>query len=358
MKTLFSLVGRAGFEPATNGLKARYALSAQGRSPLSRACMGRPKQRISRRLCQILPTSQHHTDEPTNGLYTVPYSRDNADLSRCWPTAKIARAKAATTAIQAPRTGTVGQHRDCSLCRFFAPAISPSGRALAKHNTTPRGHPEQRQSDTRNGTGQLPACELMGWLKTEAQGCREGYNGSAHTVYPQGGEAAPTLSILVMGKGGCRVKLSDSQREDLMQKTCKKCGESKSADCFYRRSKSPDGLQNRCKPCQHVDSAERGRKDPKRRNQIATAWKKRNPEKQRQYIREWALRDYHANKDKWRARQAQYYEKIKDELSDGYVAGLIAKRAGCQRKDVPQAMVAAKRSHLQVKRLIRKESEK
>ena len=29
MKALFSLVGRAGFEPATNGLKVRYAHSAK-----------------------------------------------------------------------------------------------------------------------------------------------------------------------------------------------------------------------------------------------------------------------------------------------------------------------------------------
>ena len=33
MNGLFSLVGRAGFEPATNGLKARYALRAEGRFP-------------------------------------------------------------------------------------------------------------------------------------------------------------------------------------------------------------------------------------------------------------------------------------------------------------------------------------
>ncbi len=66
--------------------------------------------------------------------------------------------------------------------------------------------PGQTANQTRrNGTGQLPACDLVGWLKIEAQGCREGYNGSAHTVYPQGGEAASFQPLEPQGKGGCRV---------------------------------------------------------------------------------------------------------------------------------------------------------
>ena len=47
------------------------------------------------------------------------------------------------------------------------------------------GRSELNQSDTPKGTGQLPACELVGWLKIEAQGYR-GSNGCAHTIYPQG----------------------------------------------------------------------------------------------------------------------------------------------------------------------------
>ncbi len=56
MKALFSLVGRAGFEPATNGLKARYALSAKGRFPLCAGRIGRAAGLVLRRLCQKSPT--------------------------------------------------------------------------------------------------------------------------------------------------------------------------------------------------------------------------------------------------------------------------------------------------------------
>jgi hypothetical protein len=57
MNTLFSLVGRAGFEPATNGLKGRYALSARCRFPLCAKRMERTDGQFSPALCQISPTS-------------------------------------------------------------------------------------------------------------------------------------------------------------------------------------------------------------------------------------------------------------------------------------------------------------
>lgn len=65
-----------------------------------------------------------------------------------------------------------------------------------------------RESDTPKGTGQLPACELVGWLKIEARGCTEGNNGCAHTIYPQGGEAESFFPL--NGEGGLSGEFNES----------------------------------------------------------------------------------------------------------------------------------------------------
>lgn len=62
-----------------------------------------------------------------------------------------------------------------------------------------------RESDTPKGTGQLPACELVGWLKIEAQGCTEGPT-AVHIRSTRKG-VKPNPSFLSMGKGGFRVNL-------------------------------------------------------------------------------------------------------------------------------------------------------
>ena len=56
-----------------------------------------------------------------------------------------------------------------------------------------------RESDTPKGTGQLPACELVGWLKIEAQGCTEGPT-AVHIRSTRKG-VKPNPSFLSMGKG-------------------------------------------------------------------------------------------------------------------------------------------------------------
>ena len=53
----------------------------------------------------------------------------------------------------------------------------------------------------RKAPGQLPRYGLVGWLKVEAQGCREGDNGPAHTTYPQGGDAEPSQPHTAWGRG-------------------------------------------------------------------------------------------------------------------------------------------------------------
>jgi hypothetical protein len=74
MKPRISLVGRAGFEPATNGLKARYALSARSLFPLCALCIDRIAGRFSPALCQILPTC-HPSPE---GLFRTVWAYNSA----------------------------------------------------------------------------------------------------------------------------------------------------------------------------------------------------------------------------------------------------------------------------------------
>jgi hypothetical protein len=102
-------------------------------------------------------------------------------------------------------------HREASRAlRLFC--FQHSGRSLATHNTHRTGTQNSGSQTRRNGTGQLPACDLAGWLKVEAEGCRKGNHGPAHTTYPQGGEAASCLPLIRQGKGGCRVKLQTDSR--------------------------------------------------------------------------------------------------------------------------------------------------
>lgn len=139
-----------------------------------------------------------------------------------------------------------------------------------------------------------------------------------------------------------------------MLKTCQKCKQEKAPSEFFRCKSKHDGLQTRCKDCQRVETRERMRKPHNAAKQLerTRAWQEENREKFNAYKSAWAMRDYHANKGKWRVWQTKYAKKIAEELTPGYVAGLIAKAAGCRRDDVPPEMVGAKRAYLQTKRLI------
>ncbi len=95
----------------------------------------------------------------------------------------------------------------------FLPGAAEVGFFRSYHDRTPHdsrgrnwGRSElNRESDTPKGTGQLPACELVGWLKIEAQGCTEGPT-AVHIRSTRKG-VKPNPSFLSMGKGGFRVNL-------------------------------------------------------------------------------------------------------------------------------------------------------
>lgn len=142
-------------------------------------------------------------------------------------------------------------------------------------------------------------------------------------------------------------------------KQCGKCRRQLPLSEFHGCKANKDGLQKRCKDCERVRNRERAQRmlaaDPeKRRERLASLakWSRDHPEAGRKHRREWARRSYAANPLKWRQAADKFMEKARAELRDTYVKQLIAKRVGCSRKDVPDALVAAKKTHIAVKRLL------
>lgn len=71
-------------------------------------------------------------------------------------------------------------------------------------------------------------------------------------------------------------------------KTCSRCGETKPAMMFSKRTASQDGLQHQCKSCKNIENSE---------------YRASNPEKEKA-----RNANYHAaNKDKVRAKDAKWY---------------------------------------------------
>lgn len=85
--------------------------------------------------------------------------------------------------------------------------------------------------------------------------------------------------------------------EQVKEKTCNKCGELKTADCFHKSKQLKDGLVNACKSCVSIERK---------------AYYEKNQERIKQ-----KAKDYYAlNFDKCRERMRDYAEKNSDELKE------------------------------------------
>lgn len=62
-------------------------------------------------------------------------------------------------------------------------------------------------------------------------------------------------------------------------KKCKKCNIDKELNRFFKDAKMPDGHRNDCKDCKQKATYEWRAKNVDRYNDLAQAWRKRNPEK-------------------------------------------------------------------------------
>lgn len=64
-----------------------------------------------------------------------------------------------------------------------------------------------------------------------------------------------------------------------MRKQCKKCGELKELDEFYRASGTKDGHRGECKACSSAASAARNSANPIPNRERARRWQRENPER-------------------------------------------------------------------------------
>ena len=72
-----------------------------------------------------------------------------------------------------------------------------------------------------------------------------------------------------------------------MSKTCGKCGEAKPVADFHRNRASRDGLHYCCKPCWSVYMSAQGKKHVVRKRESLRAWRKANPQKDREAQLRW-----------------------------------------------------------------------
>lgn len=69
------------------------------------------------------------------------------------------------------------------------------------------------------------------------------------------------------------------------EKTCNRCGETKSLDEFYRSPGMRDGHRNDCKACNLAEKKRRYEADPQLAIQRVREWQLRNPERVSEYLR-------------------------------------------------------------------------
>ncbi len=76
--------------------------------------------------------------------------------------------------------------------------------------------------------------------------------------------------------------------EEIIHKTCTKCGESKPLGAFSKHKGRKDGLRDRCRGCIKVLMAADKKANPGKIAARKRAYYAANPKKAREYVREYA----------------------------------------------------------------------
>lgn len=150
-------------------------------------------------------------------------------------------------------------------------------------------------------------------------------------------------------------------------KRCGKCLELKPLSGFFRKSKSPDGLQHRCKECQQKSLKDRSRTEKYRAS--LSAWRSRNPSYGKSQAmtvarRKWA-RLYPEKARKWqrdnpeafKAAQKKRAKEDMEQLTDVYVRKALAHTSPLKPSEFPQWLVDLKREHIRLIRELRTRKE-
>lgn len=121
---------------------------------------------------------------------------------------------------------------------------------------------------------------------------------------------------------------------------CPNCGPLEQV-MFVRNPQRADGLSRLCRTCTNARTRSYRTKHLHRRRLGNKQWYHNNPDKA---LAAAARRDKSKLRDYQRRRTA--------ELHDGYVAANLA-RGACSSKDIPPALIEAKRIQIQLRRVIR-----
>jgi hypothetical protein len=100
-------------------------------------------------------------------------------------------------------------------------------------------------------------------------------------------------------------------------KRCSKCGETKPLDLFYTDRRTSTGRQSRCKECSKAAAIEQRLADPARANMLRREWAKRNPEKERA----WLKRKRDANPEVYKAIDIKKAKKWREANPEAALRG-------------------------------------
>lgn len=97
-------------------------------------------------------------------------------------------------------------------------------------------------------------------------------------------------------------------------KKCTKCGIEKDLDCFYKDSRSKDGLESRCKSCRRLSNAEYWKNNKEKLAKQNAEYYQNNKEKILKREAEYRQN----NKEKILKQNAEYYKNNKERVAEHY----------------------------------------
>jgi hypothetical protein len=133
----------------------------------------------------------------------------------------------------------------------------------------------------------------------------------------------------------------------LSKKKCGLCMQEKDSECFYKRSRSPDGLQSYCKSCDKKKTLEQ-RSTPAGREYVKQ-WRSTPAgiDSTRKYLESEAGRKKHCESSKRHRVSNREKALARSSVNNAIKAGEIIKPSCCERCGTPESTLRDGRSSIQ-----------